>query len=193
MRKSAQTNPNKRPRGISHMFRIYLPMLALTAAALITFGCGNSGRPSTHQTTIATPSSTLVTSQSSLAKGAHPLTQAMLITRADTLCEQIATRRNLLKFGKSGTLVVILPQIAAYQQALFDGLRNLTPPVSMASEWNQIVADTQTLANSTAKLNHDAETNNARGATPLFTIFAQARLKLHADARRSGFITCAHY
>jgi hypothetical protein len=155
-------------------------------------GCGHSASTSTPVTigksTSSKPSGAYVQTAST-----HVLTRAELIAKADEVCKRIANGRNLIKFGKTVSLEVVLPQLVAYQQALFAGLRVLNPPASMSGTWNQIVGYTQVLANSTAELNRDAQTNTGGDANRLFGVFAQAHKQLRAAAARSGFRDCARY
>jgi hypothetical protein len=171
-----------------------LAALMLVAAIVFTAtSCGNSTRPSTRSTSISVPTSTSAPVSSASVKKTNELTRTRLIARADAICGRIKARRNLLKFGVAGSFVVILPQLAVYEQALFVELSKLTPPASMTSDWSQILADAHTLADSTAELNRDAQTNTAKGAQRLFTVFAQARRRLQSTAMRGGLTVCARY
>jgi hypothetical protein len=174
------------------MSRARLTVLAFAATTLVAAGCGNSTSTTTSTTTAST-SSEQPSSLASNTTQTSPLTRTELIAKADAICQRISTRRNLLKFGRSASLAVILPQLAAYQQALATELSKLTPPTSMTGTWTQILADARTLASSTAELNQYAQTNNAKAGRPLPAIFAHARLELRATSKSVGLTACATY
>jgi hypothetical protein len=176
------------------MLRARSAALTLAAAAAVTAtSCGSFTDSSTRSTSAPTPALTGALESSASVKKTSPLTRTQLIARADAICGRISTKRNLLKFGVAGSLVVILPQLTAYERELFVELSRLTPPSSMASGWDQIVADAHTLDDSTAELNRDAQTNHTKGAQSLFAIFARARQQLQSTAKRSGLAVCARY
>jgi hypothetical protein len=169
--------------------------LALAAIVLALAGCGKSA-DSSKQATSGTVVPQPIQTSSSARTG--PLTRSELIARADSVCGRIAKRRNLLKFSGGLQFELILPQLVAYQRALFFELDKLTPPTSMRGDWSRIVSDTRTLAESVGGLNQYARSkrtkaSDARAIRALFAKFAQTRLQLQTTAKRAGFKACATY
>lgn len=177
------------------MARIRLAALTVVAVTGLTAtGCGSSTHNTpARPTRISAPTPVSAPGQNTIAKKTNPLKRAQLIAKADAICGRNKARRKLLRSGVSRSFVAILPQLTAYEQAFYHQLATLTPPAAMTGDWNQMVAFAQTMAESTAEVNRDAQTNTTKGVQQLFMVFDQARRQFQSSAMHSGVPVCAQY
>src|ERR1700729_1019990 len=124
------------------MLRTQLVALSLVAIASAIAGCGESSK-------------------------ATPLSKAELIAKADAVCAHVMVQYHANGYTTTQSIVSRAPRVAAAEQTGVAELRKLTPPASMASDWQQIVENAQTIANDTAKLGQYAKENNLKAATAL--------------------------
>lgn len=148
------------------MSRTQLAALALAATTLSATGCGESPKTTT-------------------------LTHAELIAKADPICARVNAKRASSTIRSREDYARLVPPLAAYEQTAVAELGKLIPPASMASDWKQVVAGAQTLANNTAKLGEYAKANNLAASRTLFSTDAKAQEQMLAAAKRIGFKDCA--
>jgi hypothetical protein len=119
------------------MSRWRLAASVLAATVLGISGCGESTGSSKH------------------------LTRAELIARGDVICRRLSTKLAATATGEEGGgLAQLLLALAVYEHAVVAEMRKLTPPVSMADGWGQMVSGAQTLAGATAKLGEYEQAHN---------------------------------
>jgi hypothetical protein len=155
------------------MLHTHLAALALAAIVFAVSGCGSSGG-----------------SGSSSSKSDAALTKAELNAKGDAICERIFVRLHATPYRTSQAIGRLAPGLAAYEQTQVAEMRKLVPPPSMASDWSEIVENSQIIANDTAKLGEDAEHNDFKAATPLFTASRATQTKVQPIAERDGFKRC---
>jgi hypothetical protein len=148
------------------MSRTRLVALALAASVLATSGCGSSGNSS------------------------KPLTRSELIAKANAICRRVYIRRVALKITKQQDYARIEPQLAAYELAALAEMRKLTPPASMTSDWQQIIAGAQIIADLTKKFGEYAKAHELGRTRTLYSMAAKVPPSL-ATAKRDGFSDCA--
>lgn len=148
------------------------PAAIATLLALVLAGCGSGG--------------------ASQAKNAR-----QLVAQADPICEKIAKEReaaNNKLHGKSlstlAALARIAPPIATAEHQAVARLRTIKAPPSVTSDWNELLAGMELLANDTAKMAVEAKRNDLKGVEALDTSGHQVRERLSTIASRNGFKYC---
>jgi ABC-type transport system substrate-binding protein len=177
------------------MLYTYLITLALTTLALAASGCGGSTKTTSSQTgSIAqATSSTQTTSSPSTAPATAtaPLTVAELIAKADPICERANAKRTSITLTTRSSYSRLLPPLVAYERGELAELAKLTPPASLASEWRQILADTKTIIEATAKLGETPPNGRDSSLKAVFVKAGRAERQMLAIAKRIGFKECA--
>lgn len=180
--------------------------IALPVATLVIAGCGGGSKPSKSTNTIkaethAAAGSPVSRSVRMVQMAAGPkLSQAQLVAKASATCKSVAVKRNRLRFSTGTQFELILPVLASYQKRLLTELGKLAPPTAMTSQWTQMITYAETLARSTAELNHLAHTTRRADmaslqgtADHLYREFAQARLRMRSVAKQMSIPGCAEY
>jgi hypothetical protein len=180
------------------------PGLAGFAVAVVTLsvlGCGGTTKSSgdaarlarqatspTQQATAAQPS------EPSTATESHghtkPLTRGELIARADLICRRVNAKRAATRIANAGDYARLIPPLAEYLLAAVAEMRKLTPPASMESGWNQIVAYAQESAHSVAEFGQYAKANKLNSIS-MSGAGVRANERMLAIAKREGFDDCA--
>jgi hypothetical protein len=179
--------------------RVRLSVLVPIVAVLAVTGCGSSSKAgssasstnaeSTSAGTTATASTTPV---STTGGSGPPLSRSELVARADAICKPLNTELVSSKY-KVKTLqdiARIAPQRAAAEQTALSVLSKLTPPSSMAQDYQKMLVARQTVIEDIRKLGEDAAANNMKAATPLYTSSATVIRHMGATATRNGFKYC---
>lgn len=176
--------------------RAWLAVLVLVATVLLTAGCGGSsskaGSTSVSSTGIASSGVGTTAARVSTSGSGHSLTAAQLVARGDAICMRLAARlvaANTVVRSTSDT-IRIAPQRAAVEQVAVAELSKLVPPVSMARDWQQIVAARRTVAEDLVKIGESAASKDAQEEGSAYESGASAERELAAAARRSGFKHC---
>jgi hypothetical protein len=65
------------------------------------------------------------------------------------------------------------------------------PPAAIATDWHQIVAGVQTIADDTTKFGEYAQVNDLKAVQTLVVRDASVQKALSAAAKRDGFTNCA--
>ena len=163
--------------------------LALATATLAASGCGGSTKTASSGTQ---PSGTSQPSGGAEpAAQTKPLARAELIAQADAICHRVIVKLEASKLKSVQDYARVFPPLAVYERAAFIELGKLVPPASMASTWEQIVAYTTQLANSTAQAGEDAVTNKLKAAVPAEAMFEHAQKNLAVVASHAGFKDCS--
>jgi hypothetical protein len=165
---------NQSTDGRHRMSRWPLAAFAPALTALAVLGCGES------------------------TVSSRPLTRAALVARADALCRRLNTKLAANAVGgEGGSLGQLMLSLAAYEHAVAEEMRRLTPPSSMADAWGQMIGGAQTLADGNAKLGAYEQAHGGQIFNPSPTTRAassaisEGARRLTAAAAREGFTECA--
>ena len=156
-------------------------MLFLLGAIALA-GCGGSSSGAGSREGSSSASST---PGSSLARSAF-------IARADAICKRLNAEIAKVK-PKSRSLPEIArvaPIHAAVEQAAVSELSQLTPPASIAREWQQLVSYRRALATELAKLGRDAKTMSSASIRALTASKLRVHKQLLAAGAQAGFKDC---
>jgi hypothetical protein len=145
-----------------------VPLLAVTlcAAAFATSGCGSSSKSTS-------------------------LTKSELIAKADAICAHVHHEYHAHGYTTAASIARQAPLVAAAEQAGVNEMHKLTPPASMAADWNKVIAGAQTVASDTATLAKYAKEGNRKAMTSLFATGLGSQQQALAVAARDGFGDCA--
>jgi hypothetical protein len=166
----------------------HLAALALAVTALAVSGCGGSTK-SSSQTALSTPTATSPKTEPANSTG--PLNRAALVAKADAICRGVNAKRATVHLTTNQQIIRELPHVAAYERAEIAELGKLTPPASMASDWQEILVGNRILAENTAKVAEYTKADNVTAAHALMTTTTQAENQMIATAQRDGFKDCA--
>ncbi len=160
---------------MSHRLRSLVPIVSVIAALMA--GCGGSGTGHTGL-----------------------LTHAQLIAKATPICnasikKQSEAATQLRKTNASGgalleALAKSAPGLATSQSQTVSQLHELTPPASLARDWQSLLAGLQKLAEGTAKIGANAGKKNLPAVEQVVTTGNATRSQLLKLATRDGFGTC---
>ncbi len=160
-------------------------VLALAATALAASGCGKSSSAATSNNSVGKSSSV---ASSNTSDGT--LTKAELIAKADAICATINGLRSTIKLKTKQSYITLLPTLAAAEQNAVGEFRKLVPPASMASDWNQLAADTQTLSTDTARFAQYIKVQNIPATRALGLAAKNIQQHMKAVGARDGFHEC---
>lgn len=164
----------------------------LAALTLAVGGCGGSAKSSNQQTSAQTAGKqTNVANQSGVPSG--PLTRAQLIARGDAICYRLNVRRASTRIGKPQDYERLIPQLAAYELAAANEMGEITPPASMAHDWQQMVAGSHTIAEVTGHFHRYVDATNDKKALPFDIILGKGIDQLTKAAKRAGFKECGRF
>jgi hypothetical protein len=132
--------------------------------------------------------------------GSKTLTRAELVAHADPVCKQVSTRRTaaneeLSKAGATSAkglrlLARVAPGIATYEHQAVDQLRALKAPATLTSDWQQLLAGMQTLADDAAQIGVEAKADKLKKVESITSSGRSVREKLTTIASRDGFAYC---
>ena len=150
-----------------------IALFALATITVVGAGCG-SNRPS----------------------NGPDMTRAELTARADAVCRRMNTMRHSITTGIASferDYVLLLPPLVAYERSAVTELGRLTPPASLAGDWQEIITNIRTLTKNTATTIEYARSNNLKGLSELNTPDNEADQRIFAIATRDGFSDCAEF
>ena len=175
------------------MNHLRLVAVALATTSIAASGCGGSSKTSSGTASTPTGSSTSHTESSPTEPSTQtgPLTRAELIAQADTICRRLNQKRLSTTVGARQTYADVLTPVAAYDQAAAAQMRKLTPPASIAKDWNQIVSGTQAIADAMTATVAYAKAGKLKEAEPLSIKLERATQQILSAAKRAGFKDCA--
>jgi hypothetical protein len=121
--------------------------LALAALALTAAGCGESTKGSTaSRTTTATQAASQTTPAAppkpaeSSARVSHP-TSSQLIAEANSICTQLNNGAHTIHVSSLRSIAATTPKLVGFYQTAITEMKKLTPPASVASDWQAMIAD----------------------------------------------------
>jgi hypothetical protein len=159
--------------------------LVLATTVLVASGCGGSSKSTSSVTTAAS-------SASAPAESANALTREELIAKADAICKRVNEKRVVSVAHTTQALSAVPLALAESEQSANAEMRKLTPPASMATAWNQFLAESQTLAEDTAKLGEYARVHKELlSARQLIAAGQAAQAQALRIAKANGFHECA--
>ncbi len=177
----------------------HIAIATFATVVVVTSGCGESTKSTKPPTTQATAeTSSQISSQATIPSVPAPPAQKTSLTRADltrhtsAVCRRTTAKRDRLVARSPTEFAALVPLVAAGQRSMYAELSKLEAPASLAPEWKQFVEEAKILAESSTKLVSYGQNATTAGAK-LLKEFAQARLRLRAIAKRSGFTGCVKF
>jgi hypothetical protein len=169
------------------MSRTCLAVVALTAGTLIAAGCGGSSKSSSHPASAQSSTSAAVTAP------AGALTRAQLIARGNAICYRLNVRRTSITIRKRQDYEALVPALAGEELAAAVEMGKLTPPPSMAHDWQQMITGAHTIGEVTGHFRTYAEASNEKLARPFDPILTKGIDQLVGAAKHAGFKECSHF
>jgi hypothetical protein len=162
------------------MFKARTLLTAFAATTLAICGCGGS---------------TMTTGPSEVANGSgattgQTLSSSELTVKADEVCRRLTAQRNSINIKTTREYATVLPKLAAAERAGFAELSKLKAPAQLASDWQRLVSEGQTLAHDIARLALYASTSDRRSARATYQSGITAQQAIRAIAARDGFKDC---
>ncbi len=144
-----------------------LVALALAATIFAASGCGGANN-----------------------KSSVSLTRTDLIIRADAICRRVNTLHNSITITSQADEARVLQPLAVYERSALTSLDKLTPPTSMAGDWNEILANFRTLIDDTEKLAEAVKSNSLKQDQGLSETLNSTRKQINVIATHDGFQDC---
>jgi hypothetical protein len=123
-----------------------------------------------------------------------------LVAQADPICKQVAAKRSAANSALPSSLVApkqtlqvlarVAPGVAAYEHDAVRRLRALSPPASLAQDWQEMLAGMQRLANDTSTIGYDAKAKKFDKAHQVVVSGRKLQERLNVIATRDGFAYC---
>jgi hypothetical protein len=177
--------------------RMWLSALILVAATLATTGCGGSKNESTatSSTAVSSIATTSVTNASSptgsTGNGSgKPLSASQLVVKADAICAQLNIELNKDRVRTEQDIVRVVPHRVTIEQAALAELSKLRPPISLARDYQQMLATRRTLIEDTSRLGSDAAAKDSQAVQVAFSSGTALIRQMAVTARRDGFKYC---
>jgi hypothetical protein len=167
------------------MLFAHVVALGLVVVALAAAGCGKSS------TTTTTAGNAAATSASSGGEGSGQTTRAAFIAQADAICAGYNAKHVKMVLRTPRDYTTKLPILAASQQAEAVQLAKLTPPASMASDWNQIIAGSKAAASDISKVAGYASARSHKGVISMLTTATATQRQVLTLTSRDGFKDCS--
>jgi hypothetical protein len=155
---------------------------AWVAVALGAAGCGGSKSPS--QTTSSTN-----TSAARTATG-PALTKAQLIAKADPICARLTAERLSHKIRSREDYLRVSAELEGSEHQALEEMQKLSPPASVASTWNQMLAGYKEISEDVAKVGQAAAANETAQLRPLIGNATALEAHVATLARSAGFKDC---
>jgi hypothetical protein len=174
------------------MDRARLVALALAVGAIAAGGCGSSTKPA-NQATKPSNAATQPTGDGSAVRSSSPLTRAQLIAKGDAICYRLNARRAATKIQRRQDYERLVPALAGYELSLASEMRRMTPPASMAHDWQQMVEGTRKIGEATARIRNYADASSKRFSEEVEPILYKGVNQLTAAAKHAGFNDCSHF
>lgn len=185
------------------MTHIRLAAFALVAITITIAGCGGG---SSNTSSVAngvsskTSSTATVDSRSSAAQAlsdggyGKALSNSELIAKADAVC----TRFNVAAAAARHVTIHTMQDVvnAAQKQAAIERtavaeLSKLTPPATLAHDWEQILSIRRLLIEEFNEIVTYARENNPGGVDSVLKAGSGVEAQMHTTAKRDGLISCA--
>jgi hypothetical protein len=169
MRSTSQSHVTR----TGHRLSALIPVV--TVAAMLA-GCGGSGSDG--------PSLT----RAQLVARATPICRATVKTRVEA--SKKLEKENTAAGPPFAALAASAPALGASQTRAVAQLRKLSPPASLAKDWQSLLAGLQQLADDTAKIGADAKEKNIKAIEAIVSGGTGARTRLVTIAKRDGLEPC---
>jgi hypothetical protein len=155
-----------------------LPAVALVLAVTLS-GCGSGGGGGTRAGHVSSAPSSA--------------SQPQMIAQANAVCARLNRQFEAHRPASSAIAEIarVAPRRALLEEQAVRELRKLAPPAALAHDWQQVLADRQTLALELAKLGHAATVGDARQIHALAGTKDRVHEELRLLATRDGFAECA--
>jgi hypothetical protein len=122
-----------------------------------------------------------------------PLSRSELLAKGDAICYRLNARRSSLKLERPQDYERIVPPLAAYELAAANEMGQITPPASMANDWQEMVAGSHTIAEATGRFHTYKEANTGKLAITVDHLLGKGIDELTQAAKRAGFKDCARF
>lgn len=181
------------------MLHTQLAPLALAVTALAISGCGGSSKTtstatatSASATTTGTTTTAAAPASSSESGTTKALTRAELIAKANAICARVKAKGATITVTTRQDYVTLLPSLVTYLQTAVAEMSKLTPPASLANDWQTIVADNRTLAETAGQIVTYANANDLKATSAIVSTLKQTGTQLANVTRRDGFTSCTY-
>jgi hypothetical protein len=116
-----------------------------------------------------------------------------LVAKADAICNELNRQLADEHVANTGDheLARITPVSAFLEEQAIRELSALTPPASLANDWQQMMSDRRTLARELKQLGHAAKANDELRVQSLIASKKAAHHKLEVLATSAGLVACA--
>jgi hypothetical protein len=96
---------------------------------------------------------------------ATPLTRAQLVSHANALCTQLQNKVKRAGPAKNTQdLARLAHKLAGFEQQQLEAMHKLTPPASMASDWKQMIAGAEEIAEAAGTLSTNVQLKKDKAA-----------------------------
>jgi hypothetical protein len=165
---------------------------ALAIAVLASAGCGgSSSSASPHSATASSPTSS--STAAAIPKRGPSLSKSQLLSRADAICRRVNTDLAAVK-PKGETVQDIardVPRNIVLERKSLVELESLVPPSSLASSWQQVLAERKMLLGELVKLVQAAKRNDVKALEGLVASKKQSHTALRNAAIRMELTYCS--
>jgi acyl-CoA hydrolase len=166
-----------------------IPLVVFAAILLVASGCGGSGGSSNKTTLSSSTRSALV----SPSPHNGPVTRGELIVQGDAICYRLNVRRQSTNIGQRADYERLVPALAAYELRAANEMGSLTPPVSMAHDWRQIVEGSRVIAEVTGHFPRYSEASNDKLVRSYDIVLTKAIRQVVHAAKHAGFKECSRF
>jgi hypothetical protein len=170
--------------------------LAVLAAAAALAGCGSSRTHATASSKATAPTASTVSAQppspTQSSPGGAALTRAQLVASAGAICKLVNAELTAVKAKSASVaeIVRLVPGRALSERKAVTELSKLTPPASLAHDWQLIVGYRRTLADELTALAQAAQSKDTVKIKALSASKLRAHALLLAAAKRAGLTEC---
>ena len=170
--------------------------LAVLAAGAALAGCGSSRAHATASSKAAAPTASTASARPPNSTHGSPkgaaLTRAQLAASADAICKRVNAELTAVKAKSASVaeIVRIVPGRALSERKAVTELSKLTPPSSLAHDWQLIIGYRRTLADELTALALAAQSKDNVKIKALSASKLRAHALLLAAAKRAGLTEC---
>jgi hypothetical protein len=177
--------------------RATTPILVLVLAAFSMTGCGTGssktrdvGARSAQSGTATTSTSVASSNESEHSGGPETSVRSIAVIDADTICKRLNEELKRHEPGNGGQVSPTAHIRAALELRALVELRKLTPPASIAHDYNAMLADRRTLIEETPKLGRAIDAKDTRTEVRVFATSSTVIHRMKNMAARDGFTYC---
>jgi hypothetical protein len=179
------------------MLSARLAALTISAVTLAVAGCGSSSSSTTAGSSSATGTSSNAAASAAANGGAtaggssSSLSQSELASNANAICKRMHGRLLALSKGKTPSLEQAYLLAVSYERKALSELKKLSPPVSLAGDWRQIITTLSVLAEDSTKYVEYTKAKNTNAATILSHAYSPIKHMGVNAAAHDGINECA--